>query len=277
MKQKLFQSRRLFLLLAFLLFDSDSYFYSFIPTSKSNKSTKGSESVNFEDVKSLLPDQDVAWILDDSTGHCLGIYGFGECGDLNQWKVDRFGGEVQFHPVLNDHFHANQTNNLGQDCLARSRNVLKKRELLLRKCSESRLSSTWWKIDESTGMLSTSGATSSLFGPACVINEETRPILQPCRRGFTAIKVVPLADNLHSSIKNAEVLTNSANNNLMKNFDQGEWRCPVTGLTMPRNLDSLLPPLSLDQRQVLMGAGIFTKVRLISSYTLLTFLSKRSM
>lgn len=94
---KLGKNRRLLVILSFLLLDTHSEpdpqvlnavqddYLKRIPVSKSK----------IDNVNSIL------WLVDSDNGDCLGLHGFGECGDANLWKSHKSSSNlIRFEAII---------------------------------------------------------------------------------------------------------------------------------------------------------------------------------
>ena len=94
---KLGKNRRLLVILSFLLLDTHSEpdpqvlnavqddYLKRIPVSKSK----------IDNVNSIL------WLVDSDNGDCLGLHGFGECGDVNLWKSHKSSSNlIRFEAII---------------------------------------------------------------------------------------------------------------------------------------------------------------------------------
>lgn len=281
-----FGSRKLMLMLAFLLINSQSITYSKLPVPP--EAEVGSNSVK----QASAGSGEVVWLVDTANGQCLGSHGdFGECGELSLWLYNKENNGVLLQSVAGVDEEEETVHSVSGECLGRRRSLTKSSELKMLPCSNDILSPTRWSFDDTTGML-TDGATllSKIVGPSCIINGDS--ILQSCKKGFTSLKRVLFhrSDKV-TSIRAGQIATTIAADDSTFS-DVGTWKCPVTGQVFPRNLDTHLstkPPITVGvsaqagkatsplsstrggasasstaatstSRQVFMGAGVFSKV-----------------
>lgn len=292
-----FGSRKLVLLLAFLLINSQSITYSKLPVhpdTLSSGNNGGSNSAK----QTPIGSGEVIWLVDTTNGQCLGSHGdFGECGELSLWLYNKQSNGVLLQSVTSVDEEENTIHSVSGECLGRRRSMTRSTELKMLPCSNDILSPTRWSFDDSTGMLTDSSTLlSKVVGPACISNGDS--ILQSCKKGFTSLKRVLFHRSSKSSpVKAGQIATTIiiADDNAFS--DVGTWKCPVTGQVFPRNLDGHLnskPPITATpagagaaagkasttlsatrggssgsasttsttaSRQVFMGAGVFSKVQ----------------
>lgn len=237
-----------------------------------------------------IPDNSTVWVVDVEYNLCLSSYGFSACGEMNLWVWRRSEKGVQLQALQQHHAHdgedAQQHGLVDENrhdsqnlCLGRKRFSNK---LKLKSCSSSVLDggTTYWRYDAETGMMQSFGIRSksnmllknNLFGDIkCIANDHSHQsmhdyaITRKCKSFYTPLKIIPVPfaaiDNKKKSAHPSSLLPEK--NPLV---DEGEWKCPHTGLVIPRNLDRYFEEddSSTHQRrfgrQVLMGAGVFTKV-----------------
>lgn len=275
-----FGSRKLMLVLAFLLINSHSISFFKLSASSDEKSNQ----ITSKMAKSYS--DDVVWLVDSTNGQCLGSHGdFSECGELTLWIWKTLTKGVSLQSVTSVEEDSRSVHSVEDECLGRRRSLLKGSELAMRRCSAEAFSPTIWEFDELSGMMSdNSGFLSKVVDPRCVSNSES--ILQSCKKGFTALKRVVFERNPVDMSKPAPIqqpLDASTTTEVSGFSDVGTWTCPVTGQVFPRNLDerlSLRTPVlptavgvapgavsftrggstASSGRQVFMGSGVFSKV-----------------
>ena len=278
-----FGSRKLMLILAFLLINSYSISYFKLSTASDDISSSAAHDTDTSRTK------DVVWLVDATNGQCLGAHGdFSECGELTLWIWNRLKRGISLQSVSTVEEESHSVHSIASECLGRRRSLVKSGELAMRRCSEDPFTSTLWNFDESTGMMSDRSMLSKVAGSVCISNSES--ILQSCKEGFTALKRV-VFHNSASVLKTLpdpvqEPLLAPPTSESLDFSDVGIWKCPVTGQVFPRNLDRTLSapvavPLtsypgpagaiattrggsaasgSVSQgRQVFMGSGVFSK------------------
>ena len=282
---KIAKSRRLFLLLGICLIDTYSTPSDLIPL------------MGTSDFSNSDPfDGHTMWIVDENSGECLSSHGFGACGDVNLWKWRSRGWKselVMFESVLPPIIRSNADNGLNQiaapivelpeprsnmkgfkkgrnsQCLGRMMSISKTHpETTLSKCSSMLASATTWEYDHENMMLSTaSGILSKFTGSLCIVRDGDVASTQNCNMGYTRLHLV-----IHTTRTPKSAIESERNpqrshpkTHLVEN---GEWTCSKSGLTFPRNLDGRVVSLSTkntgkhDDRQIFMGADLFTKVDL---------------
>ncbi|RYG63703.1 hypothetical protein EON64_15380 [archaeon] len=247
-----FRSRKLFLLLAFLLFDSDVFFSTLWSECQAELNSDACELLP---ARSAVPQDGLVWIADAVRELCLGLQGFEECGELNLWHLYRTPRGLQ----LRHHMHQDE----DQACLGRMHPAP---VLGLRSCKARHVfSGTYWQFDQRTGMLQSESAPSKLWGPTCISSthknhtsssaqdksESAAVVLTKCAEGFMKLKLLPYLVE-EAGAEGGEGL-----------IQEGGWRCPFTHQRLPRNLDAHLG----GERQVLIGGGLFTKVGIVYCVT----------
>eukprot|EP01038_Epipyxis_sp_PR26KG_P010287 gene10287-13830_t len=324
---KKFRSRKLILILAFLLIDTNSIvnYITFFnppavnPTSIDNTNEKFEKIPlsNDNQVNDLITDgqleydiSNTLWLLNEESGLCLGPHGFSECGEVNIWNWNSVGKNLNSDFLLESasvtNLHTYEETELKTDntCLGRSR-TSRMGELRSKKCSKNPLSTTLWKYDFESGKLSTGGITSQLFGSKCVTKSGT---LAKCWKGskdfarlkrvnFALLKLIskrkysniPIAELMDdypimSSSSKTSVIDDISLNTIPSSeptfsptlllpseqqsnsiLDYGFFKCPISGLLLPRNLDNHFKNVSsikigTEKRQVLMGTGVYSRV-----------------
>lgn len=278
---KIGKSRRLFILMGICLIDTYSTPSDLIPL-------LGTSEFSHADPF----DGHTMWIVDENSGECLSSYGFGACGDVNLWKwrsrgwnselvmfesvlppVIRNDGDVESDSTGKALSNEQLTSNDGlskkkeSQCLGRMMSISKTHpETTLSKCSSIISSATTWEYDHENMMLSTAtGVLSKFIGSLCVVRDGDVASTQNCNMGYSRLQLV-----VHTTRKGHS--TEDEQNALQRvhskvhSIENGEWTCRKSGLVFPRNLDGRIASLSLksagthDDRQIFMGADIFTKV-----------------
>ena len=164
-------------------------------------------------------------------------------------------------------------------------------ESTLSRCSTGPLSGTIWEYDHDSMMLSSppvipqSGwlgtrLLSRMIGSVCVVRDGDAASTQNCNMGYTKLLLVVHTRHRaknngvgNGKIESLVAETNAvraAHSKTRRPIENGEWICERTGLRFPRNLDEHLPSTTTsvnnpnehirDDRQVLMGADVYTKV-----------------
>lgn len=280
---KVGKSRRLFLLLGICLLDTHSTPSDLIPL-------LGTSSFSQSDPF----DGHTLWIVDENSGQCLSSYGFGACGDVNLWKWRsnaRNSELVMFESVLPPVFKSEINNGADNQidekdeiigssrkkdslCLGRMMSISKTHpETTLSKCSSRITSATTWEYDHENMMLSTAtGVLSKFIGSLCVVRDGDVASTQNCNMGYSKLQLVVhtarTGQSTELAVQNQNTLQQAHSKaHLVEN---GEWICKKSGLAFPRNLDGRVPSLGHpshkhqgkhEDRQIFMGADIFTKVR----------------
>jgi hypothetical protein len=270
-------SRKLLVILAFLLLNSYSITYTKVPLPETVLHRDDGPSRN----------GDVTMLVDSSTGQCLGAHGsFSECGELSLWFHRKIGGrdELQFVSAATD--ATGVVPSVSGECLGRTRSALGGTEVRLMPCHRA---ATAWSFDELSGKLMDAGWRSKLLGTLCVGNgNDGNSILQTCRKGFSTLRKVVLHSSVAKPLSGGYIAGTGGEESSFT--DSGTWKCPVTGQTFPRNLDQHLSRKSnvgsarggtlsgtrggsnigstavtptTGGRQVFMGAGVFSKVRVM--------------
>jgi hypothetical protein len=267
------------LILAFLLINSHSI--SYFKQSALTDVEQNHTSIKLNETSA----KDVVWLMDTKNGQCLGHHGdFSECGELTLWIWSKLRRGVSLKSVaamgeMSDDIHS------VNECLGRRRSLTKESELKMLPCSSSPMSPTGWTFDEVTGKLSDNNPISKVIGHTCISNHNI--ILQNCVNGFTSLKRVIFQRSSNPVIVplNLESTTVVAAKQIPESDefrDVGDWKCPVTGQSFPRNLDvCLAAPVQTAcsvsvasmrggsraadtsnsaGRQVFMGSGVFSKV-----------------
>jgi hypothetical protein len=281
---KIGKSRRLFLLLGICLIDTYSTPSDLIPLLEATEYSQGDHF-----------DGHTMWIVDENSGECLSSYGFGACGDVNLWKWRSRGWKselVMFESVLppviksreetdsndspiatskiSDSIHTDTKTKSSKEsqCLGRMMSISKTHpETTLSKCSSLIASATTWEYDHENMMLSTaSGVLSKFMGSLCVVRDGDVASTQNCNMGYSRLQLV-----IHTTRKgqSKEEMQNTLQqvHSKMHPIENGEWSCHKSGLVFPRNLDGRVASLSTknngkyEDRQIFMGADIFTKVK----------------
>lgn len=232
MVEKKKRIRKLLLVIALLLMDTEDSTNNLISLSKENNETK------------------LVWLADEAKGKCLGLHGFSECSNLNIWQRLRDDNDE----ILLRSTHSTKRHKRGT-CLGRSRNMEEDDRLEMVPCSTNPLSASLWRYNSSESMLSSSGVVSKLHGKLCV---DDNGKLTQCKYGHAPITLVEL-----SSVKPFAYYSQSQTPALLQ--ETGSYICPTTYIELPRNLDryeSHGPKLMEvgTARQVLMGAGLYSRV-----------------
>lgn len=277
-----FRSRKLLLLLAFLQLDLDPYErQSWLPSNEFFEDPMIDQlfTRSSQPTPPRIANNGTVWIVDEGNHECLGPHGFSQCGDLSGWLWIEDGSYVKLR-----HLESSSENHcLGWKWLQKKFEIMDC-DILKTPLYSRRTRNIHWNFDFDAGYLQTPiGFLETVlpFSPYCVVNDN-RKRLQRCNRAATKLRVVPLADisfltdDLKQSdgdeVMETESLAITGDNSISAHdfstpllLDQGYWHCPVTGLALPRNLDKYenLPPINDSERsgrQVLMGAGVFTKV-----------------
>lgn len=280
---KIGKSRRLFLLLGICLIDTYSTPSDLIPL------------LGTSDFSHADPfDGHTMWIVDENSGECLSSYGFGACGDVNLWKWRSHGWNselVMFESVLPPVFRNQGESESGavagpalqvldldsvsiggknkRDslCLGRMMSISKTHpETTLSKCSSRIASATTWEYDHENMMLSTAtGVLSKFMGSLCVVRDGDVASTQNCNMGYSRLQLVIHTTRKGHSMEEVENTLQQAHSKAHA-VENGEWTCQKSGLVFPRNLDLRVASLSTknsgkhEDRQIFMGADIFTKV-----------------
>jgi hypothetical protein len=281
------KSRRLFLLASICIIDTNSGPNELIPII-------GDSAYSHIDPF----DGHTLWIVDENSGDCLSTHGFGACGDVNLWKWRTNGKKtelVMFESALTTnpngdilgvdsdrHTAANGTVNKKSTmkgdvplCLGRIMSIGNTHpETTLSPCSSRIASATTWEYDHETLMLSTAtGVMSRFLGSLCIVRDGDKASTQNCNMGYTRLKLVIHTARRGEALDPAQTMQNELQVSNVRShpIEYGEWTCSRTGLVFPRNLDDRLPAVSTgsgrapsnhrEDRQVLMGADIFTKVQ----------------
>lgn len=275
-------SRKLFLILACLRLDFESYLYSSqadIDPSQDEYEYGALGNISSHSIERPIRHNDSVWIVDEASNQCLGPHGFSECSALSSWvwMEDEMGTQLK---------HADSSDNqcLGwklwhrkfemMDCHIHRASILQRRTR-----------NAYWSFDFDRGTLQTPSKRLLEIvlppNPLCVVNDN-RKRLQKCRRAQTRLRVIPIADiasSFHSEADDKEDGEVSESNvgELIPTTpalpDQGFWHCPITGQPLPRNLDRYEISNSSSYgngRQVLMGAGVYTKVVFGMKFTVYT-------
>lgn len=285
---KIGKSRRLFLLMGICLIDTHSTPSDLIPL-------LGSKRFSNTDPY----DGHTLWIVDENSGECLSSYGFGACGDVNLWKWrsnTRNDELVMFESVLPPRFKSDKENDIlkidGKEnsenteevvsvggknkkdalCLGRMMSISKTHpETTLSKCSSRIASATTWEYDHENMMLSTAtGVLSKFMGSLCVVRDGDVASTQNCNMGYSRLQLVIHTTRTGQKTEMAEQNTLQQAHSKAHPIENGEWICKKSGLVFPRNLDGRVPSLSTkhqgkhEDRQIFMGAGIFTKVNTLN-------------
>jgi hypothetical protein len=235
-----FRSRKLFLILSSLLLDSSLYHLHL------HLHLDSVDPVSAPVSASATP---LFWVAHQASGLCLGPYGFQDCGELSLWHWLRTDHGIQLQLY-------NSKSDIDKTCLGRSiRGKLK-----MRSCRNTNpFAGLYWTYDESTGKLSSKGGLSSILGPTCVINNGDG-MLSNCRQGYSSLQLLPFHAH-HDEADQDESIGNIIEDEEEEIGlqQEGSWTCSESGQILPRNLDAVLS----GPRQVLMGAGLFTKVDLL--------------
>ena len=281
---KVGKSRRLFLLLGICLLDTHSTPSDLIPLLGTNRL---SQSDPF--------DGHTLWIVDENSGQCLSSYGFGACGDVNLWKWrstarnnelvmfesvlppviksdKNLDSEIRNHENIDDAGGKKKKDSL---CLGRMMSISKTHpETTLSKCSSRITSATTWEYDHENMMLSTAtGVLSKFIGSLCVVRDGDVASTQNCNMGYSRLQLV-----IHTTRTGETSELTALNQNTLEQahskahlIENGEWICKKSGLIFPRNLDGRVPSLGYpthkhqgkhEDRQIFMGADLFTKVNI---------------
>lgn len=275
-----FRSRKLLLLLAFLQLDLDPYErQSWLPSNELLEDAKIEQLFTYATPPTapVISSNGTVWIVDESSHECLGPHGFSQCGDLSGWLWIEEDSYVKLRHLES----SNENHCLGWKWLQKQFEIMDC-DILKTPLYNRRTRNVHWNFDFAAGYLQTPiGFLETVlpFSPYCVVNDN-RKRLQRCNRAATKLRVVPLADisflsddPMHSdgdAFMETESQATTGENSIGTSdtpwlLDQGYWHCPVTGLALPRNLDKYdsLPSINDSERsgrQVLMGAGVFTKV-----------------
>mmetsp|Transcript_26791 Transcript_26791/g.38264 ORF Transcript_26791/g.38264 Transcript_26791/m.38264 type:complete len:452 (-) Transcript_26791:151-1506(-) len=256
MSFKGFRSRKLLLILAFLLIDIHSIVYYKIGVS--NPELKETADIN------------AIWIVDDATDRCLSPYsgGFDECSELNIWIWTPINGssvlKIQ-NDRESDHIEEGLLQSGNSDrkgnCLGRDR---WRDRLALMSCATSPLSPALWKFNFDKGMLFSSGVISTHFGAVCVTynnskqHNDSRVLLGGCSKyGYRVLRFVHVDHTLNRPLgKTATPIPRIAvSEPNISSRAVPSVTCPVTSLALPSRLDLHLP----GPQQVLVGGGAYTK------------------
>eukprot|EP00981_Chlorochromonas_danica_P000137 scaffold39_cov176-Ochromonas_danica.AAC.3 len=199
--------------------------------------------------------------MDEKTDSCLGSYGFGDCSETNIWNWTQTERGITLQPF-------NQDNEESENaCLGRS---WRGNGLKLRSCQRKAPwpSNIYWRYDALTGRLISHGGMGKLLGESCIVHGSSR-LLADCNYHYTPLMVVPFEGERMNADEEELLLEETILSKLQKEkgngnaqeeylLEEGEWECEKSGQHLPRNLDAYLP-LNQHNRQVLMGAGLFTK------------------
>jgi hypothetical protein len=270
-----FPCRKLFLILACLGFHSHIYELNLFSADSSilavaDLTMDRNQTNSNIPIKEKVHNKSI-WLLEEASGLCLGPHGFSVCGDLTVWVwKNSAGGTLLQHSSATD----------DNKCLGRS---WPSSQIDIYDCSiaEKKIArkGLHWEYDWELGQLKTvnSFRFNILPGyPYCINNrEETQ--LSSCKGGFTKLIVIDATstsfhvhdDDDDVQQEKTKVITPlSSSVAPTRLIDQGFWHCPITGLALPRNLDSYLfnnssqsssPLENNPHRQVFMGAGVYTK------------------
>jgi hypothetical protein len=256
-----FGSRKLLLLLAFVLLNSQSISFSKLPVTLESTLATGHSYPNKQD-EELHIENDVLWLVDTASGLCLGSRaGFSQCNENNLWlwsSTPKRSGQqhktVKLRAVLGIDKEDSSARTVSGECLGRNRGMLLNTELKMLPCTAR---STSWTFEEDLGKLTDgNNPLAKLLGPVCISSEESMyntssSLLKRCKKGFAHLKRVvlekssPLFAHLsshkpRSSIAEQLVVPNAKPLPYGSFTDVGSWKCPVTGLLLPRNLDDIL-------------------------------------
>eukprot|EP01031_Cornospumella_fuschlensis_P028682 gene28682-34628_t len=254
-----FRSRKLFLLLAFLLFDSDVFFNNLWSECQAELN---SDMCELLPAPTAVPQDGHVWVVDDENDLCLGLHGFEECGELNLWHLHHTPRGLQLKHV--------QHQEEDVACLGRMHPL---NALGLRSCkARHAFAGTYWQFDEARGRLQSHSAASRLLGATCIASSAHRrsnqtdsgsvdrtdapaATLSKCSEGFAKLKLLPfhLDHTVETAHEEGAEAEGRGGGGLV---EEGSWRCPQTRQRLPRNLDAHFPG---EERQVLVGAGLFTK------------------
>jgi hypothetical protein len=235
-----------------------SFSSGYHPTSDNSFNT----TTGFHDILSY--NNSKIWLYDESHKVCFGWYGFHECGDVNLWILKFTEDGIQLQSVFDQSM-----------CLGRSRLG----GIKLRKCNEIEYfgKTIYWAYSIETGAFYSRSKMSQMLGSVCIVNGNSFATndaikLEKCKKGFTPLTIIPLEDFVQHNLSpfvderadNVSYLSHSVhfetNFDPFKLQDQGIWKCPVLKRNLPRNLDKHLQSSNRHGRQVLMGAGVFSKV-----------------
>jgi hypothetical protein len=268
MTYRRFRSRKLLLILAFLSIDLDSYMNTpFLLGDSTALDALGFFNLTVVDTlhaNEASSEHKSVWIQDEESDRCFGPHGFSVCSDLTiwEWRHTTKGAILQSTAPV--------TSREQRLCLSRAPYSAK---VELSKCS-AKEKNVYWKYDQDTGALESISTLRAAWWrkvtPLCVVNDDIKR-LQDCRRKYTVLTVITLVnrpfqftyddDNDDPISPPIAVLPSLSNIP-----DIGFWQCPITGQLLPRNLDTFFTSYSTSKttpqsgRQVLMGAGLFTKV-----------------
>lgn len=261
------RSRRLFLIVAFL-FDwtgcdySSQYTYvidnmdhaTVADNGNIYQSSLSNAHVPEEEAEPKIQDYfgRPVWFVDEEKGQCLGPHGFGECGDVNLWKMKNIS-ESEFSLL------SPQDDELR--CLGRQKKFgYDFPTVRLRNCQSwfPSFSFNVWTYDMALKGLIVSPHFRSLVETQCLLNTGLSSILVPCSLGHTPLTIVVLEiGDIHpKSIKPQEYLVDAHSSSSMPFF----WIHQRTGLEIPRSLNHVLPLRNSLETHSLMGGDIFTKV-----------------
>lgn len=300
-----FRSRKLLLILAFLLIDTDSITNSLLGVvdrttdRKSDNSNSGSSSdsnsnsdrSSSSSTTNVILDRTL-WLLDENSGLCLGTEGFSECGDTNLWKWQSTGSDstpangdgllLEVASISSKQFPETQE----KECLGRGKRFRKgKRTLRKTSCAKfpvASLTSLSWRFDPAIGRLSTGGFVSSVLGTSCVQEDGS---LSSCE-DYAVLREVFVQDSSTAGVsrdsnkRRIDGVEEELDAEEMEEglIEEGTWTDPVTNLQLPRNLDKALASTAQEEssparRQVFMGGGVYKKVLQQSYRTLLRLFS----
>jgi hypothetical protein len=238
------KNRRLLLILAFLLLDIDSEQNSFTTPFLTSNQTSTIQEPHDLDIES----GNILWLVDKSTGNCLGEHGFGECGDVNMWKsyVQPSSGLIRLQTIYN---HLDNSSQTKSTCLGRKEKLGIPSSVQSQSCFQNifRYRYTSWNYESNSGKLF---SKSVFHKPHCVNRITENGInIQPCDEGYTSF--YPIKFNHHyyrdQSLRDIDDQTM---------YKETSWTCPDTGLVLPISLQ--LGEGYPNQR--LMGGNVFIKV-----------------
>lgn len=266
MSYRRFRSRKLLLILAFLSIDLDSYINTpFLLGDSTALDALGLFNHTAIDgnhgSSEAAPQHKSVWIHDEESDRCLGPHGFSVCSDLTIWEWRHTSKGT----ILQSTLHV--TSREQRLCLSRAPYSAK---VELSKCS-AKEKNIYWRYDQDKGALESISTLRAAWWrkvtPLCVVNDDTKR-LQDCRRKYTTLTVVTLVNRPFQFTDDEDedepiIPANTALPSQSIIPDIGYWQCPVTGQLLPRNLDTFFSSYQSTPhsgRQVLMGAGLFTKV-----------------
>ena len=203
-----------------------------------------------------------------------------EYKDIDVLKID---GEVEEKADKGENEDGDEVSVGGKNkkdslCLGRMMSISKTHpETTLSKCSSRIASATTWEYDHENMMLSTAtGVLSKFMGSLCVVRDGDVASTQNCNMGYSRLQLVIHTTRTGEPTETEKNTLQQAHSKAHP-IENGEWICQKSGLVFPRNLDGRVPSLSTkhnkhqgkhEDRQIFMGAGIFTKVIYFISFSL---------